>query len=92
MDDRPFGTDSANREVNVQSKAGLSYASTLMVKIPVRRRRKLGRVQVRYMYVDLYKRSFDRRTHTRSGTGRVFEEKHDVHYAPHKLGLCRCFR
>ena len=33
MDDRPFGTDSTNREADVQSKAVLSYTMTLMDKI-----------------------------------------------------------
>ena len=33
VDDRPFGTDSINREANVQSKAVLSNAMTLMDKI-----------------------------------------------------------
>ena len=33
VDDRPFGTDSTNTEVNVQSKAVFSYAMTLMDKI-----------------------------------------------------------
>ena len=33
MDDRPFGTDSTNREGKVQSKAVFSYAMTLMDKI-----------------------------------------------------------
>ena len=32
MDDRPIGTDSTNREANVQSEAVLSYALTLMDK------------------------------------------------------------
>ena len=41
------------------------------------------------MYVDLHKRSVDRRTDTRPGTGRVPEETHNVHDALHKLGLCR---
>ena len=35
VDDRPFGTDSTNGEVNVQSKAVFSYAVTLMDKIRV---------------------------------------------------------
>ena len=33
VDDRPFGVDSINRQVNVQSKAVFSYAMTLMDKI-----------------------------------------------------------
>ena len=33
VDDRPFGTDSTNREVNVQSNAVFSIAMTLMVRI-----------------------------------------------------------
>ena len=33
VNNRPFGTDSTNREANVQSKAVLSYAMTLMDKI-----------------------------------------------------------
>ena len=41
------------------------------------------------MKLDLDKRSVDRRTDTRPGTGRVPEETHNVHYALHKLGLCR---
>ena len=71
VDDRPFGTDSTNREVNVQSKAVFSYAMTLMDKIRGwEDEESWVTVHVRCMYVDLYKRSFDRRTDTRSGTGK----------------------
>ena len=30
VDDRPFGAEATNRQVNVQSKAVFSYATTLM--------------------------------------------------------------
>ena len=30
VDDRPFGAEAINRQVNVQSKAVFSYATTLM--------------------------------------------------------------
>ena len=33
VDDRPFGADSTNRQVNVQSKAVFSHAMTLTDKI-----------------------------------------------------------
>ena len=41
------------------------------------------------MYVDINKRSFDRRTGTRSGTGRAFEETRNVHHALHELRSVR---
>ena len=52
----------------------------------------MDRIQVRGMHVDFQKRSVDRRTDTRQGTGRVAEETHHAHYARHNLGLCRYVR
>ena len=52
----------------------------------------MGRIQVCSMHVDLHKRSVDKRTDTRQGTGRVPEETHTVHYALRKLGLRGCLR
>ena len=87
VDDRPFGTDPANREADIQSKPVLSYAMTLMEKIRGGKTKKVGKVQVRCMYVDFYKRSFDKRPDSRSGTGKLPKETHKVHYALHELGL-----
>ena len=42
VDDRPFGAESINRQVNVQSKVVLSYAMTLMDKIRGGRMKKAG--------------------------------------------------
>ena len=44
------------------------------------------------MHVDLHQRSADKRRNTPLGKGGVPEETYDVHYAMHKLGLCRSFR
>ena len=40
-------------------------------------------------HVDLHQRSADKRTNIQHRKGGVPEETNDVHYAMHKLGLCR---
>ena len=87
VDDRPFGADSINRQVNVQSKAVFSYAMTLMEKIRGWEDEESWVGSKNAACMDLHKRSIDRRTDTRQATGRVPEETHNVHCAFHKLGL-----
>ena len=43
------------------------------------------------MHVDLHKRSVDKRTDTRQGTGGVSKETHNVHYALHKWVCAETF-
>ena len=52
----------------------------------------MGWIQVRCMHVDIHKRSVNRRTDTRLGTGKVLRETHNIHYVLRKLGLCRYVR
>ena len=93
VDDRPFGTDSTNRKVNVQSKAILSYAMTLMDKIRGWEDEEswVGSTFAACMWI-CTKEALTGGTDTRLGTGRVLEETHNAHYALHKLGLCTSFR
>ena len=63
VDDRHFGTDSIDREANVQSKAVLSFAVTLMDKIRGWEDEEswVGFKFAACIWI-FYKRSFDRRT------------------------------
>ena len=92
-DDRPFGADAINRQVNVQSKAVFSYAMTLMDKIWVwvDEERWVGSKFAACMWI-YTKEALTERTDTRQGTRRISEETHDVYYVLHKLGLCRYVR
>ena len=42
VDDRPFGAEAINRQVNVQSKAVFSYATTLVDKFRGGKMKKVG--------------------------------------------------
>ena len=55
VDDRPFGADAIDRQVNVQSKAVFSYAMTLMDKIRGwEDEEKMGGIQICSVHVDLH--------------------------------------
>ena len=92
VDDRPFGADAINRQVNVQSKAVFSCAMTLMNKIRGWEGEE-SRVELCSMHVDLHKKEaltggqiLDREQEE------YLKKTHSVHYVLHKLGLCWCFR
>ena len=84
------GTDSTNREINVQLKSKFYLRCDPGRRNPkVGRKRKLGKSK---FAACIYTRNFDKRTNARSRTGRAHEETHNVHHALYKLGLFGCFR
>ena len=93
VDDRPFGTDSTNREANVQSKAVLSYAMTLMDKIRGWEDEEswVGSKFAACMWI-YTKEALTGGQILDRVQEEYLEETHNVHYALHELGLCRGFR